>query len=185
MKNYVINTFKLNPQEAHIYCSAFSQRKYLKNEEFIGLGTVCHKVGFVEKGSLKCVFAKDGHEAVDDFVFENQFVSNYYSFLTESPSTKRIICLEDTIIWVTTREKLYQIGEKHSFLRDMARQTAELLFLSVHRKFESLRMESPESRYIKLLNSDRNLINKVPLYEIASYLNVSPETVSRIRKRIS
>ncbi|MEO1451316.1 MAG: Crp/Fnr family transcriptional regulator, partial [Bacteroidota bacterium] len=67
----------------------------------------------------------------------------------------------------------------------MARQIAERLFISTHEKLEDLRLLSAEERYRKLLRTNGDLLHRIPQYEIASYLNVRPETVSRIRKSLS
>ncbi|MDN5204548.1 Crp/Fnr family transcriptional regulator [Fulvivirgaceae bacterium BMA10] len=184
MNKFLIDNFRISPHEAELFSSCFQVKAYSKGEKFIEYGKVSQKIGFVEKGLLKCVSIGNRKEVIDDFVFENQFVANYYSFLTKNESTKEIICMNDSVIRITTRNQIEELGKKHSFMEQMARNIAEKLFISTHQKLEDIRLLSAEERYLKLLNSNSNIMNEIPQYEIASYLNVSPETVSRIRKKL-
>lgn len=185
MTEFLTEKFQITVPEAEIFSSCFEVKEYSKNEKFLERGKVCNKVGFVENGFLKCVLAGNGREVIDDFVFENQFVSNYYSFLTRRESTKDIVCMEDSIISIISREKLQELSLEYLFIEQIARMVTEGLFISTHQKLEALRLLSAEERYLNLLNSNPKVMDKVPQYDIASYLNVSPETVSRIRKNLS
>ena len=157
---------------------------FAKGDKFLISGKTANKLGFVKSGILKCALIGEHKEVVDDFVFEIEFVSNYSSFLTESPSTKEIVCLTDCELWVTSKSKIDVLGKEHQFVSEMARITAEQLFIATHKKLENLRLLSAKERYILLLKNKENLIQKIPQYEIASYLNVTPETVSRIKKEL-
>lgn len=185
MKEFLINIFQVTLEEASIFSSCFELKEYSKNEKFLERGKVCNKVGYIQKGGLKCVLVGDGREVIDDFVFENQFVSNYYSFLTNKESTKDIICIEDSLIRVINREKLQELSQKYLFIEQIARKVTEGLFISTHQKLEALRLLCAEERYLNLLTSNPKIMDKVPQYDVASYLNVSPETVSRIRRNLT
>jgi len=184
MEEFLEKTFLLNTNQATIFSSAFKEITIPKNDWFIRSGEVTHKIGFIKKGLMKCVYIKDGKEVVDEFAFENNFVTNYYSFLKEEKSDKEIICLEDSTVYVITREKLAELGEEYPFVKDMARIMSEQLFFSVNDKVRSLRLDSAEERYLKLRLNREELVQRIPQYLLASYLNVQPETISRIRKRI-
>lgn len=185
MQNFLINNFKISPHEAELFVACFQPKNYLKGDTFIRVGEVSHKIGFVEKGMLKCVLIGSDKEVIDDFVFENQFVANYHSFLTKKESTKEIVCMTDAKISITNREKIEALGQKYSFVEKVARLITEKLFVATHQKLEDLRILSAEERYLKLLKTNAKLLSKIPQYEIASYLNVSPETVSRIRRKLT
>lgn len=185
MQSILVNRFKLSPQEAEIYADEFKTIHYQRGDKFIAFGEVSHKVGFVRRGMLKCSMQGQAKEVVDDFIFEHQFAANYHSFLTQTPSTKDLICLEDSTIAVIGRHQLEALGEEHPFIARLARQMAETLFVSTHQKLEDLRLLSAEERYLKLLRTNGQLLDRIPQYEIASYLNVRPETVSRIRRNLT
>src|SRR5690606_12456146 len=184
MNDFLIDTFQITKNEAEIFSSSFKMKKYSRNEKFIKFGKVCNEIGFLEKGLLKCVLIRDDLEIIDDFVFENRFVTNYFSFLTDTKSSKDIICIEDSLIQVINREQLYKLSLRHPFIETIARKVTEKLFISTHQRLEALRLQTAEERYLELLKSNKQIMGRVPQYEIASYLNVTPESVSRIRKNI-
>jgi len=185
MTQFLIDNFKLTAEEANAFSASFCIKEYVKGEVFIPYGKTCNHIGFVKKGILKCVTVGKNKEIIDDFAFENQFVTNYYSFLTHTKSTKNIICLDNCIILIINREQLHQLSKKHLFLEQIARKISEKLFLSLHQKLNDLRLLNTEERYLQLFNNNKRLINQIPQYDIASYLNVSPETISRIRKNLT
>jgi len=185
MNKFLIDNFKISPNEAELFAACFRPKFYAKGEVFLSVGKVSNKIGFVEEGLLKCLLIGENKEIVDDFVFEKQFVANYHSFLTKQESTKQIVCMTDAIIRITSREKIEELGKKYPFVESVARLITEKLFISTHQKLEDLRMLSAEKRYLKLLKTNVKLLNTIPQYEIASYLNVSPETVSRIRNKLT
>lgn len=184
MIEFLINNFQLSSKEAEIFSEGFEEKSYAKNALFIESGKPCNKIGFLEKGLMKCVLIGKEREVVDDFVTENQFVANYYSFLTHKPSSKDIVCIEDSVVRVIQREQLDLLSARYPFIESVARIVTEKLFIATHQKLEALRLLSAEERYLRLLSSNPHIVEKVPQYEIASYLNVSPETVSRIRKKL-
>ncbi len=185
MKDFLISNFNLSLNEATLFCDCFVAKPYTAGQKFVSYGDVSHKIGFVEKGFLKCVSIGQTKEVIDDFVFDHQFVANYHSFLTKKASTKDIVCITNSIIRVATRERIEELGKKYAFVEQVARIVAEKLFVATHKKLENILLLNAEERYVELLNSNGQILNKIPQYEIASYLNVSPETVSRIRKKLS
>lgn len=185
MIDFLIKAFQITPEEAEVFSSYFHVKEYSKGDKFIESGKVCDRVGYVESGLLKCVLIGGTREVIDDFVFENQFVSNYYSFLTSKESRKEIICIEKSVLRVISRGKLQELSYEHTFIEQIARKVTESLFISTHQKLEALRLQNAEERYLNLLSSNRKVLERVPQYDIASYLNVSPETVSRIRRNLS
>ncbi|MCR9248829.1 MAG: Crp/Fnr family transcriptional regulator [bacterium] len=185
MHEFLIKNFNISSAEADLFSSSFDRISIKKGEKFIDYGQVCNKVGFIEKGLLKCTLMGNGKSIVDDFAFENQFVANYYSFLNREKSNKELVCLKDSVLRVITRKKLEELAIDHAFIESIARQISERLFLSTAKKLEDLKLLSAEERYLKLVKLNKRVINEIPQYEIASYLNVSPETVSRIRNVIA
>lgn len=185
MITFLIKTFNISHQQAKLFSSCFEMKTYTKGEYFVSYGKTCNTIGFIEQGLLKCVL-KNGHKSViDDFAFSGNFVANYYSFLKNTPSNKDIVCLKDAVIWTTTRDKLFEFDKKNTFTIDLARQVAEKLFLNTHEKLNDLRLLNAEERYLKLIKTNKKMVLEIPQYEIASFLNVSPETVSRIRRHLA
>ena len=185
LKQQLRSLFDLTAYEVDIFLSAFNKRALKKNEVFIAEGEVCHVVGLIEQGLMLCVYNKDGDEVIDEFGFENGFITNYYSFLTKTPSQKEIRALEPSLVHVITRESLEKLGCEHPFIEKMSRIMNEKLFLRAHDRIKSLLLETAHERYEKLIAQKPDLAQRIPQYLLASYLHVKPETISRIRKKIS
>ncbi|NJB72141.1 CRP-like cAMP-binding protein [Saonia flava] len=185
MKNFLINNFEISESDAEVFSASFERIDLIKGEKFVDFGKVSNRIGFVEKGLLKCTLIGNDKSVIDDFVFENQFVANYYSFLRQKKSNKEIVCLKNSKLRIITRKKLDELANKHSFIKKIARQVSEQLFISTAKKLEDFRLLNAEERYSKLVKMNKRFITEIPQYEIASYLNVSPETVSRIRNKFT
>lgn len=185
IKKHIAALFHLSEQNTGIFLSQFSSATLKKNEVFISEGKVCNKVGLIERGLMKCIYNKNGEEVVFEFAHEYNFISDYYSFVTNTPSEKEIRCLEDTTVYVITKEKLAELAEAHPFIEAMSRVMNEKLFLRMHDRLKSMLLDSAQERYQKLLAERQDLAQRIPQYLIASYLNVKPETISRIRKKMS
>lgn len=185
MQQHIATWFGLSSEEAGIFLSQFSRMQLAKNEVFVEPGKVCNKVGLIEKGLLKCVYNREGEEVVFEFAHEYNFISDYYSFVRQIPSEKEICCLEDTVIHVITREKLDLLCKEYPFIAAISRRINEKLFLRMHERLTSMLLDSATVRYQKLLAEKPSLAQRIPQYLLASYLNVKPETISRIRKKIA
>ena len=185
MKNFLINNFQISESDAILFAASFKKINLIKGQKFVAYGMISNRVGFVEKGLLKCTLIGNDKSVIDDFVFENQFVANYYSFLRQEESSKEIVCLKNSVLKIITRKKLEDLATKHSFVEKIARQVSEKLFISTAKKLEDIRLLNAEERYLKLVKVNRRIATEIPQYEIASYLNVSPETVSRIRNKVA
>lgn len=185
LKQHFKSLFDISEKEATIFLSEFKQKELKKNEVFITEGEVCHLVGLIEKGLMVCVYNKDGEEIIDEFGFENGFITNYYSFLTQSPSRKEIRALEPSILHIISRQSLEKLGSQYPFIEKMSRIMNEKLFLRAHDRIQSLLLDSAQERYKKMLAQRPDLAQRIPQYMLASYLHVKPETISRIRKKIS
>ncbi|MDT3403771.1 Crp/Fnr family transcriptional regulator [Mucilaginibacter terrae] len=185
ISSHICQAFGISIQDANVFLAAFKMTELKKNEVFISEGKICNKIGLIKKGLMKCVFKKDGKDVIFEFAYENSFVSDYYSFVTHTPSVKDIICLENTVVYIIDRQQLETLGRTHSFIEGMSRKTNEYLFLKMHDRLRSMMMDTAAERYIRLIKERPDLANRIPQYLLASYLNVQPETVSRIRSKIA
>ncbi len=176
--------WKLKEEEIDIFLSASDLITLQKGEDFFLPGAVCDKIGLIKNGLMKCVLVENEKEVIFEFAYENSFIADYYSFVTGTPSTKVITCLEPTIAYVITRQKLRELSSRYPFMERMSMITNEQLFVRMHEKLTSLLLDSATVRYQKLITARQDLAQRIPQYLLASYLNIKPETISRIRKRM-
>ncbi len=157
---------------------AISKKKAILNE-----GEVCDFVAFISEGSFRYYHIKDGTEKVTGFFFSMNAVSDYASFLSQTPSMHFIEAISDSIVYKLYKKDLIELYERYQKIEKLGRIVAENLFLSVDRRLNSFLFLSPEERYHELVERNPQLSQQVPQYMIASYLGVEPETISRIRRR--
>ena len=177
--------FNLDSEDQLEFSQIFKPISLKKGESFIREGKISSKVGFIVKGSMMCIYNKDGEEYIDEFSLENEFITDYFSFLTETPATKEVRCLEDCKLMVLQKEDLYKLYDRSQKFERVGRLIAEGLFMNWQQKAKSLLIDNAEERYLKLIKQRPDIPQRVPQYLIASYLGVKPETVSRIRKKLS
>lgn len=184
IRNYIEPFIKLADDEWQTFQSKLVYTQYEKGEVFLREGSICRHAIFVEDGGFRFYKTVDGIDRVTAFFFTGDFLSDYQSFLTEKPSQYSIEALRDSKVYRISRggfEELYH--ESKSFER-LGRLFAERLFLAMNARLDSFLYETPESRYDALVRRNSKLLQDVPQYMIASYLGVTPETLSRIRKRM-
>ena len=185
IKEHIRSAFKLSEEETNLFLSEFSKVELKKNDVFAVKGKICHEIGLIKKGLMKCVYYKNGNEVVFEFAYENSFIADYYSFVTNIPSEKEIRCLEDTTLYVINRQRLEKLARAYPYIQGINRKMNENLFLKMHNRLTSFLLKTPSERYQTLISERQDLAQRIPQYLIASYLNVKPETISRIRKRIA
>jgi CRP-like cAMP-binding protein len=158
--------------------------KYLaKNELFLREGEVCKSLGFIEKGSMRLYYDSPEKEACNDFFFENSVVGSFASFLTEMPSIVSIAAIEDCEIILFEKTDLFLLIQKYPSLKRMADFILQEHFIRTEKREEALLKFSPEKRFKNLLEEHPKIFKRVPLHYVASYLNITPETLSRYRTR--
>ncbi|GAA3555495.1 Crp/Fnr family transcriptional regulator [Snuella lapsa] len=142
-------------------------------------------LSFIEKGSIRFYVPNADKDLTFGFVFQNAFVSAYDSFLTQSPCTYTVETIEDTVLWRLTYNDLQIIYDTTQIGNTIGRKACEDLYLKKTKRELSLLNETAEVRYANLFSERPELIKHVPLKYIASYIGVTPQALSRIRKRIS
>ncbi|MGH1365375.1 MAG: Crp/Fnr family transcriptional regulator [Calditrichia bacterium] len=148
-------------------------------------GDIANTVGFVAEGAFRNYVVKDGVEIVRYFIFENDFVSEYKSFLTKQPSQEYMQVIEDAKLLTFTDKDLQALYDAYPIWERYGRLISEGLFVLLSQRINNLLLESPEERYLSLLRETPEVFQRVPQYMIASFLGMTPETLSRIRRRIT
>jgi CRP-like cAMP-binding protein len=143
------------------------------------------KIYYVHKGLLRVYYSnQDGTETNRDFILAHRFFTNFVSFLTASPSHYSVEALEDTYLLYFSRATLETLYKRHNCFDRIGRFMAQMSFVEKEIKEFNYRQMTPEEHYHYLVTTNSMLLKQVPLYHLASYLGVTPETLSRIRKRM-
>ncbi|MFM9943766.1 MAG: Crp/Fnr family transcriptional regulator [Bacteroidia bacterium] len=159
-------------------------KKYKKGENYIVPGEQENYVTFINKGGFRFFTIVDERELTCDFIFENDYISEYEGFLKRTPANIYIQALEDSEVIKFHYDNVQECYEKYPQLQKFGRLIAEKFLLDVIERSNSLLFSTPEDRYNKLAINNPQLLQRVPQYMIASFIGVTPEALSRIRKRM-
>ncbi len=166
----------------HLTFNTLKKKKYFAQPD-----TVCSDIGFIVSGSVRYYYVKDGEEITNYFSFENEFVSSYKSFLTRQPGFSYIQALEDTeLVTISYKNMQLMLGTPllaHKVER-FGRLVAEFYLICYEDRMSSFITKTPEERYLDLLNTGREILQRMPQHYIAHFLGITPVSLSRIRRRI-
>ena len=153
-----------------------------KGDALVRNGEVCRQVSFVNKGLLRLYYLADGKEVCTGFVPENEYISEYASFLTRSPAAQNIDALENSEVINLSYESMQALYHSHPVFEIFGRRIAEKLFVMISFHHASLLLLAPKDRYLSVVTNQPYVIQRVPQYMIASFIGITPEQLSRIRK---
>jgi len=162
----------------------WDQRKIPAHTTLLYEGDVADNLYFIHSGALRLWHNDDGKDITFQFFFEHQIVASYESFYLEQPSLFSIEAIEDTELLVLKKAKLEALLQKNPALMRVVMNQLSERFIAYTEYFLSRIKESPEKRYISLKESDPQLVTRVPDHYIASFLGITPVSLSRIKKRI-
>jgi CRP-like cAMP-binding protein len=185
IKNAFSEHIKLTETELLILSESLITKHYKKGEYFIKEKDFCDYVGFVDKGLFNFFYLIDGVEHIRGFFFMNDFISNYPCFLLGNKSKFYIRALENSSITLIHKKDLFLLYKQLPKLQELSRSIVEKLYIEISEKYESFFIKTAEERYLELINSEPDILKIVPQYMIASYLGITPEGLSRIKKRKS
>ena len=177
---------KLTDDERAIIESKFNPKKLLKRQYFLQEGDICKKIAFIVKGAAR-MFSIDekGHEHIVRFGLESWWLGDHESFNLLTPSRYHIEMLEDTDLLVITTVNAHELrDEVRAFdltIKSMDRQAS----IATQKRIHAAISMTAEERYDDLINTYPQFLQRFPQSMIASYLGISPETLSRMRKKMT
>jgi CRP-like cAMP-binding protein len=175
-----------NANELSTLKSYLMPKKLRKKQYLLQEGDVCKYVTFVEKGALRSyTMDEKGGEHIIQFALEGWTISDLYSFLTAEPATYNIDALEDSElvqISKSAHEELLKIMPKYETWNRVQITGA---YIAMQRRLTSIISLSLEERYTAFTTLYPHIVQRVPQHMIASYMGLTPETLSRVRKKIS
>lgn len=158
---------------------------YSKGEVILKEGEISRAFYFVLKGCCRMYYIVEGLEKNTFFYSEGQFVSSYESFVHQAPSKHYIACIEDCELVCISHQHAAKLLALSSSFEQLSRILMEGELIVYQKMLFSFVAMNAEQRYLAFLQEYPQLIQRIPLYHIASYLGVNAETLSRIRKRVT
>ncbi|GAB4146806.1 MAG: Crp/Fnr family transcriptional regulator [Bacteroidia bacterium] len=183
--NAVMSRFiHLTDKERMMVESAFSVKQVPKNFVLVSAGEISKELYFINKGLMRLYYDKEG-EYITAYIFrEHLFAGCYESFVTQTPGIQYLETLEECELLSITKEALEELYEKVPKVNVLTRKVAEQRFINGQIILSSFLLDSPETRYAKFVKANGDLFLRIPHHIIASYLGITPVSLSRIRKRL-
>ena len=175
----------MNDVDWQFFSSKFEAVKLKRKTIFLKEGEVENYISFIKSGITRLYIPREENSLTVSFIFENQFVTDYDSFLTRAPSTCQIETLTDTTLWRISYKDLQEIYEKTDNGNLIGRKIAETIYIAKSERERALLSKTPEELYLNLFTARPKIIKQIPLKYIASFIGITPQALSRIRKRIS
>lgn len=185
LKTYCSTKVPFTDKELGFIDLYFEEKKLRKKQLLLQGGKVCNFIGFIADGTIRHFHVKDGVEKTCDISFENSWATDFQSFTRNTPCIMNLQAMEETTIFVIKKENLYKLYYECNKFETFGRLMAEEV---AHRATEiaiSLSSKKPEERFQNFLKKQPIVFQRVPQKHIASFLGISPESLSRIRKRVA
>ena len=174
--------FNLLSKEAeHAIAEISSIVTIKKNKDLQPIGHTCKTIYFINKGVARIYYLKDGIDITESFAFENNIIARVESLFTGKPSRKAIQILEDAEIVAINANQLFKLYDTYPEIERLFRKIFEAAYVETVNRIEGIQFHSAEERYKALLHEAPNVLMRVPLKHVASYLGITQVSLSRIR----
>ena len=184
LKDIVNPAIELNEKDWKILQSLYIERSFKKGEYLVSRGNVENYINLVIEGSCRVFIIKNGIEYNWALAFENDWISSYESFITNTPSVEYIKALTDMKVYSFNRDSLINFASIDSKFAELERHVINQIIHDKTERLISFVSDTPIERYLKLIKKHPDIIQKASSKVIATFIGVTAESLSRIRKRL-
>jgi CRP-like cAMP-binding protein len=185
LHNYINSIIQLSDQESRELNDIITEKTIKKREHIAETGKVCSKVIFINRGYFRFYHLNhNGDEITSDFYFAPCFITSYTSFITGKPSMVNVQAMTDVNVIEFNRTDIYKLYNKYQNIERLGRRIAESVAITSEEHLFLLLNQTAKTRYITLLEKYPEYVKTIPLQYIASYLGITKETLSRMRKNL-
>ena len=181
LKNQIKTIYPISSESENSLAEICREVTFQKGEDIQKIGHTCKILYFVKKGVVRVYYFKDEIDITESFEFENAFVARAESLFTGKPSRKGIQAIENTSLIAINSDKLFQLFDSHPDLERLFRKIIENSYVKTVNRIESLQFNTAEERYTALVKENRDILKRVPLKYVASFLGITQVSLSRIR----
>ena len=186
LRTHIQKRVELTDEEFELAKTFFIPKKFRRGQFLLYAGEICKYVAFVEQGCMRQYYIDaKGEEHVVQFAIEDWWISDMYSTLTGKPATYNIDALENSEVLLFERSRLDELSETIPQFDKFFRLLLEGAFVAKERRIAASISFSAEEQYLCMQEMYPQIVQRVPQNQIASYLGITPQSLSRIRKELS
>lgn len=183
LPSFLLSLVSFSPAELEDIISHFEKEKISKNTLLLREGEISKKLYFVQEGMGRSYYLKeDGKEVTQWFFGVSKFMTTVDSFFQQAPSLYYLETLEDSILYSISKEKMDELFAKYHKMEQLGRLVSIEMLTKVVNKLNAIQFQTARERYDYMLAEFPDISFRVPLGHIASYLGMTQETLSRIRR---
>lgn len=174
----------LSRESVHALAEIVVCKKYRKGEIVLKAGEVCKAMLFIEKGLLRQFYYKYDKDLTEHIGYENGMIICIESYFKQEPTRLMVETLESSVVWEIPKNQVEELASKYNDIEQLYRKFIEHSLIESQVKADTLRFEPAHERYNKLLRLHPEILKRAPLVYIASLLQMTPETLSRVRSSL-
>jgi CRP-like cAMP-binding protein len=181
-----MDTFGFSEEEFTSLVSGFRIHHVRKKELYLRAGEISNAKAYINRGCARnYVLDEKGHERIVSFAFEDWWLADFESYYSGKPGSTFIQMLEDSELLVISKEKFQELEDQIPRLRQWYTIKVTRHASALMEGIEKLRTLTPEERYLNLLKEQPQILQRVPLQYVAAFLNIEPQSFSRMRNRLT
>jgi CRP-like cAMP-binding protein len=186
LKKILKDLIQLTEPEWNILKDKLIRKEFKAKSIIIREGKIADCIYFIDKGLLRTYFLQDGKEVNTYFACDGQFITSYSSFISQTPSYEYLETIENSSVYSISFANMTELYKIASKFEKLGRIMAEKNYLCVIDRTRKMQTLTAKQKYLDFIDSyDKKIVQRVPQHQIASYLGIAPESLSRVRKHIS
>jgi len=183
IRQFIEGYVSISEKEWGVISPCFTKQSLEKDEILLKEGKVCRHLYFLESGLLHFYINKEGKEITKFFTVAPYFFTSQVSFNSQKPASENIQAIEKSVIWKITYKQSIELLKLDTWASFARKITQEVQYYT-EVILEEVQTETAENRYLKMLENNGDLLQRIPLKILASYLGIAPQSLSRIRKNL-
>ena len=186
LKEQILSYSDFSNDELDLIVSKFVHKSYRQKEFFLKEGKIASEITFIVSGLVRSFYMRDGNEITTYLASDHGFISAYSSFITQTKSIESIQCIEDSETLSISREQMEKLYVELPKWQIIGRILAEHNYICMADRLMRLQSIPAKEKYMEFLStSSKKIVERTPLIHVASFLGITPESLSRIRRTIS
>lgn len=169
-----------------IFSDHLIKKEFKAKTPIISEGSIAKNLYFIESGLLRTYHLKDGKEINTYFACDKQIIATFSSFISQTPSFETLETVDDSSVYELSYHNLNKLYNTSKKFEKLGRILAEQNYLCVLDRTYTMQTKTAKEKYLDFIKSyDKKIVTRVPQHQIASFLGIAPESLSRVRKEIS